>query len=177
MKMPNTAKRKANAYKLLDCIKTILFDCISHDTLLTMHELSQLDVALTSLKNVIDSHLFNYQYSDVLGFEVSCFRAKVIPYIDYASGNMKMLPFEVALKEKTAVSKIDKRVFNLNRISKYEAGNLAIGQIYIKGVECFSTKLALEHSLQSTAIRWYNNLDKIKSLIEQEGGMTKNVIF
>lgn len=177
MKMPNTAKTKANVHKLLNCIKTILFDCISRDTLLTMHELSQLDVALTSLKNVIDSYLFNYQYSDVLSFEVSCFRAKVIPYIDYASGDMKTLPFETALKEKTAISKLDKRVFNLNRISKYEAGNLAIGQIYIKGMECFSTKIALEHSLQSTAIRWYNNLDKIERLIEQKGVMTENVIF
>lgn len=171
MKMLNITKAKANVYKLLNCIETILFDCISRDTLLTMHELSQLDVALTSLKNVVNSNELDYRYADVLDFEVSCFRSKVIPYIDYASGSMKMIPFEEALKEKTAVSKIDKRVFNLNRISKYEAGNLAIGQIYIKDVECFSTKIALEHSLQTMAIRWYNQLDKIKDLLKQKGDL------
>lgn len=176
MKMLSIAKTRNNVYKLLSCIEAILFDCISRDTLLTMHELSQLDVALSSLKNVIDSNELNYRYSDTLDFEVSCFRSKVIPYIDYASGSMKMIPFEEALEEKTAISKIGKRVFNLNKIPEYRAGNLAIGQIYIKDVECFSTKLALEHSLQTMAIRWYNQLDKIKDLLKQKG-VFENVIF
>lgn len=176
MKMLSTAKTKNNVYKLLDCISGILNDCISCDTLLTIHELSQLDVALTSLKNIIRSNGLNYEYSDVLDFEVSCFRARVIPYIDYTDGFMKKLSYEDALAEHTAVSSCCNTVLDLKSIKKYKNGNLAIGQIYVNGEEFFSTRLALEHSLKSMAQRWYNQLGKVKCLLGEKG-VLENVNF
>lgn len=169
MKMLNTAKTKNDVYKLLDCISMILRDCIARDTLLTIHEISQLDVALTSLKNIIRSNELNYEYSDVLDFEVSCFRARVVPYIDHTDGFMKKLSYEDALAEHTAVSACNNTVLDLEDIKKYKEGNLAIGQIYVNGEEMFSTKLALEHSLKCMALRWYNQLGKIKRLLGEKG--------
>lgn len=176
MKMLNTAKAKNNVYKLIECVSMILHNCIVKDSLLTIHELSQLDVALTSLKNIIRSNKLDYEYSDVLDFEVSCFRARVIPYIDCTDGFMKKLSYEEALAERTAVSSCGNTVLDLKDIKKYKNGNLAIGQIYVNGEELFSTRLALEHSLKSMAQRWYNQLGKIKCLLG-ERGVLENVNF
>lgn len=176
MKMLNTARNNNNVYKLLTCIEEILFDCITRNTLLTIHELSQMDVALTSLKNVIESNQLDYQYLDALTFEVSCFRERKVPYISHSDGRMKFLTYEEAIAENTIVSADNTQVFNFNEVKSYKKGNLAIGQIFVDGKECFSRKLALEHSLKATALRWHDQLNRIKSLLKQKG-VLENVIF
>lgn len=175
MKKPNTANTN-DIYKLLSCVSGILFECIFRDTLLTIHEISQLDVALTSLKNVIESNQLNYPYQDVLTFEVSCFRERKIPYINHFDGQMEFATYEEAINEHTAISADGNISLDLNKKPSYNEGNLAIGQIYIGGAEYFSKKLALEHSLRSMALRWYNQIGQIKCLLSEKG-VLENVHF
>ncbi len=170
MKKPNTANTN-DVSKLVTCVSGILANCTFCDSLLTLRGLSLLDVALTSLKNIIESNQLDYPYLDVLDFEVSCFREKKIPYIEYSSGDMKFVTHEEALKEDTLISVENQQKSKLSEVRSYKEGNLAIGQIYIKGHEFYSTRLAIEHSLKSTTQRWYNQIGYIKELLNSKKGV------
>lgn len=167
--MKNLHENKELCISALTAARNLLCECLSYPSLIP--HLDKISVSLINIENVLSANPeVNFLYKDILCEEAGYFRNREVSYISSIDGKVKLLPFSTLLDEDTlnTVVYVDESVLGyLPPPDYYILGNEAIGQVYVDGRKAFCIKFAIEHSLRSTAKRWYDGADKLIKIFER----------
>ena len=160
--MKNLISSKELCLEPIKTAQQTLYECLSHSSLIL--DLDEISKALTSIENFFNTNNFiTYRYLDVLKLEAAHLKKSEVPYISLFDGKMNVAIFiDLDPKELETVTFVESHEStNLSEIESYVVGNDAIGQIYVNNQKAFCLKIAVEHSLRSTAKRWYEESVRI----------------
>lgn len=153
--------KKSQMFRLLEAAHDILGEVIRRKKWLD--DLEKIAVSLTSIQIAIKKlEVDDFRYADVLEVDEHLFRNRQINIF-----NLILCKSEViSLKDARSVG--DTFIYTLDKEKKvnklpaqYKVGNRAIGQIFVNGKEGFCAKIAIEHSIESSANMWYIHSDAL----------------
>ena len=168
----NRDNQKENVLRLLNGAYGLLEESIVRKT--WINDLERIAVALTCIKLAVrKARLNDFQYADILATEEYTLRNKKVVFLPLQLDECESISFDDIRKlENTFVFLEDdeKKVRNLPPI--YNIGNRAIGQVYVDGKEGYSKKIAIEHTIESIAYRWYSCCRKMIRNLKEVGYVT-----
>ena len=159
--------------KVLGCANGLLKEVI--DSKKWIEGLDKIAIALINIKIVMNkTNTTNYDYEDVLTLEETLLKNKWVDFFNPISCRTESISFgEIRALEDTFVYTSDKNYTPHQLPAKYKTGNRAIGQVYVDGKEGFCKKMAVEHSIESIAHRWYSCSYNLISNVKDTGHLVR----
>ena len=159
--------------KVLGCANGLLKEVI--DSKKWIEGLDKIAIALINIKIVINkTNTTNYDYADVLTLEETLLKNKWVDFFNPISCRAESISFrEIRALEDTFVYTSDKNYTPHQLPARYKTGNRAIGQVYVDGKEGFCKKIAVEHSIESIAHRWYSCSCNLISNVKDTGHLVR----
>ena len=159
--------------KVLGCANGLLKEVI--DSRKWIEGLDKIAIALINIKIVVNkANTTNYEYADVLAMEEILLRNKWLNFFNPISCQTELISFkEIRTLGDTFVYTSDKNQIQRKLPTKYGTGNCAIGQVFINGKRGFCKKIAVEHSIESIAHRWYSCSCNLISNVKDTGQLVR----
>lgn len=165
----NRDNQKENVLRLLNGAYGLLEEVVVRKT--WINDLERISVALTCIKLAVrKAHINDFGYADVLATEEYTLRNKRVVFLTMKFCECESMSFDDTRKLGNTfvfLEDDDQKVRDLPPV--YNIGNRAIGQIYVDGQEGYSEKIAIEHTIESIAYRWYSCCKKMLRNLKEVG--------